>query len=98
MYIVCGIEEETQHHLFFSCLVAIKLTIKCGCRHLILGTEHLIAFGWRCHNLDLASSIKLIYYWWRLWKSRNKVIFEHLQLSIDFLARQFTFPSLNNYV
>ena len=89
MSIVCGIEEGTQHHLFFSCLVAIQLTIKCGCRHFILGTEHLIAFGWRCHNLDLASSIKLIYYWWR---------FEHPKMSIDFLARQFTFPSLNNYV
>ena len=57
MCIVCGIEEETQHHLFFSCLVAIQLTIKCGCRHFISGTEHLIAFGWHCHNLFFAEFI-----------------------------------------
>ncbi|CAN0887225.1 hypothetical protein LINGRAHAP2_LOCUS15567, partial [Linum grandiflorum] len=87
---VCGIREESLFHLFFECIVARQLSMTLNCPELLTRNHHPVSLWRQCHLRGNSYAIKLIYFWWRLWKSRNSVVFEALQHSIAALARQFT--------
>ncbi|CAN0921549.1 Uncharacterized mitochondrial protein AtMg00310 [Linum grandiflorum] len=86
---VCGISLETISHLFFSCIVAQTLASSLGCTSFIGLDRHPIIFLRSLLETDVPQTVKLTYFWWRLWKSRNLVVFEGYQYTIEVLQRQF---------
>ncbi|CAN0856556.1 hypothetical protein LINGRAHAP2_LOCUS6524, partial [Linum grandiflorum] len=85
---VCGQEVETIHHLFQRCVVAQQWGNLMGCQSFLLDL-HPIALWRRLHDDNPSQAYKLIYFWWRLWKGRNTVVFEQYQIAIPCLARYF---------
>ncbi|CAN0899642.1 Uncharacterized mitochondrial protein AtMg00310 [Linum grandiflorum] len=86
---VCNDAAESIFYLFFSCSVAKRLAIKIDATEFIISTNPVILLR-RLLLHDSPKAIKLTLFWWRLWKSRNTVVFEAFQHSIDTLFRQFT--------
>ncbi|CAN0881888.1 hypothetical protein LINGRAHAP2_LOCUS14484 [Linum grandiflorum] len=86
---VCGLEDESLHHIFTHCSVATQLAHLTGCESFIAPT-HPVVLWRRINATNPLLSCKLIYFWWRLWKARNVVVFEAYQIAIPILARQFS--------
>ncbi|CAN0846446.1 hypothetical protein LINGRAHAP2_LOCUS4459, partial [Linum grandiflorum] len=89
LFPVCNDAEESISHLFFSCSVAQQLSIRIGGAEFTSTAINLTIFLRRVLQADSAKAIQLTYFWWRLWKSRNFVVFESYQHSIETLQRQF---------
>ncbi|CAN0901108.1 Putative ribonuclease H protein At1g65750 [Linum grandiflorum] len=86
---VCSVTTESISHLFTSCIVATQLAASIDSTIFILSTSHPIIMLRRFLDHDPSMAIKLTYFWWRLWKSRNTLVFEAYQHSIDILRHQF---------
>ncbi|CAN0900718.1 hypothetical protein LINGRAHAP2_LOCUS21001 [Linum grandiflorum] len=86
---VCGMCPETISHLFFSCTIAQTLSSSLGCNNFTDHDQHPVIFLRSLLESDLREAVKLTYFWWRLWKSRNLVVFEGFQYTIEVLQRQF---------
>ncbi|CAN1240044.1 Uncharacterized mitochondrial protein AtMg00310, partial [Linum grandiflorum] len=86
---VCSNSDETLSHLLFSCLVTKSLTSSLGSDTFTCSNSHPVIFLRSLLQTDLRQAVKLTYFWWRLWKSRNIVVFEGYKYSIDVLRRQF---------
>ncbi|CAN0856618.1 Uncharacterized mitochondrial protein AtMg00310 [Linum grandiflorum] len=86
---VCYETDESISHLFTSCNVAKRLAVSIDTTTFTLSASHPIIMLRRFLDHDSSMAIKLTYFWWRLWKSRNTVVFEAYQNSIDILRHQF---------
>ncbi|CAN0873111.1 Uncharacterized mitochondrial protein AtMg00310 [Linum grandiflorum] len=86
---VCFLDGETIDHLFLSCPVALKLGAEKNCTNFIQPGVHPVNLWRRVNSACPSTSAKLVYFWWRIWKSRNAVVFEGFQHSISALARHF---------
>ncbi|CAN0906699.1 hypothetical protein LINGRAHAP2_LOCUS24405 [Linum grandiflorum] len=86
---VCLVEEESITHLLSSCSITRCLSDKTDCSSL-LEPGVLPVITWRRRYLESPLlAAKLVYFWWRVWKSRNKVVFEATQFTLDSMHRQF---------
>ncbi|CAN0847378.1 hypothetical protein LINGRAHAP2_LOCUS4943, partial [Linum grandiflorum] len=85
---VCAGSAETLQHLLCECIVPRQLGDLLGYPS-FLQNLHPVVLWRRLHQDNPRTACKLIYFWWRLWKSRNLVVFDQLQLSIPTLARLF---------
>ncbi|CAN0900673.1 Putative ribonuclease H protein At1g65750 [Linum grandiflorum] len=86
---VCLDTEETIEHLFFACPLALRLGAIIGLDPLPGASTHP-AVIWRFlmrSNPSLGPRTVLL--WWRIWKSRNLVVFERRQLQPHVLHRQY---------
>ncbi|CAN1126295.1 Uncharacterized mitochondrial protein AtMg00310, partial [Linum perenne] len=86
---VCLEEVESNEHLFMKCIMVRKLARLINIQ---IGTfEHdCVAYSWRkLFKLDLRTQIRVVFMWWRLWKSRNIVLFQKAQVHPEILAKQF---------
>ncbi|CAL1392026.1 unnamed protein product [Linum trigynum] len=90
---VCWEASETLEHMFLECLVARALWDHSGLAHLGEGLprhtfplflKKLLAV---VHNPALVMSVVAVL--WRIWRSRNWVVFEGKQFGIPALMRQF---------
>ncbi|CAN0907795.1 hypothetical protein LINGRAHAP2_LOCUS24991 [Linum grandiflorum] len=86
---VCNGADESITHLFISCVVAKQLSLLIDDTEFTNTTVNPVTYLRRMLQADLTKATRLIYFWWRLWKSRNTVVFESYQHSIDTLRRQF---------
>ncbi|CAN0907798.1 hypothetical protein LINGRAHAP2_LOCUS24993 [Linum grandiflorum] len=86
---VCLTSPETLSHLFFSCIISQSLAFSLGCDNFTGIDKHLVSFLRSLLETDLYMAAKLTYFWWRLWKSWNIVLFENYQYTVDVLRRQF---------
>ncbi|CAN0904823.1 hypothetical protein LINGRAHAP2_LOCUS23318 [Linum grandiflorum] len=86
---VCDFTDETISHLFVSCPAANQLALALGCGDFTREEVNPADFWRQLEQAEPIQTIKLIYFWWRVWKSRNVVVFENYQHSIDVLRRQF---------
>ncbi|CAN1249482.1 Putative ribonuclease H protein At1g65750 [Linum perenne] len=82
---VCEDSEESVSHLLLWCPLAFRFgSIMSIPLHLISSSNFCIV--WRkVLRLTPEQGRKIIFFWWRLWKSRNTVIF---------LSKQFLLPEL----
>ncbi|CAN1750043.1 hypothetical protein LINPERHAP1_LOCUS3908 [Linum perenne] len=82
---VCENSEESVCHLLLFCPLAARFGSVMNIHlHLVSSTKFCIVW---CKILRLSPTLgrKIIFFWWRLWKSRNTVIF---------LNKQFLLPAL----
>ncbi|CAN1226181.1 LINE-1 retrotransposable element ORF2 protein [Linum grandiflorum] len=86
---VCHAANESISHLFVSCAVAKQLSLIIDATEFTSSPTNPIIML-RCFlQTNSSKAIQLTFFWWRLWKSRNTVVFEAFQYSIDTLRRQF---------
>ncbi|CAN1244144.1 hypothetical protein LINPERPRIM_LOCUS5958, partial [Linum perenne] len=86
---VCHFADEYLEHLLFECPISMAFY------HMALLTPppfintHFVIY-WR-FILQNQRNLALVWIlaWWRVWKGRNHVLFNHAQFSIDSLFRQF---------
>ncbi|CAN0888315.1 hypothetical protein LINGRAHAP2_LOCUS15823 [Linum grandiflorum] len=86
---VCLNSKETIEHLFFACPLALRLGAITDLAPLP-GSDTHPAVTWRFlmqSNPVLGPPTVLL--WWRIWKSRNLVVFERRQLQPYVLHRQY---------
>ncbi|CAN0826558.1 hypothetical protein LINGRAPRIM_LOCUS2294 [Linum grandiflorum] len=86
---VCHSSEETVQHFLIGCTVATQLATMVGCPIFVQNDIHPVTLWRGLSRVDTRASYKLIYFWWRLWKARNSVVFNLTQFSIPNLARKF---------
>ncbi|CAL1411430.1 unnamed protein product [Linum trigynum] len=90
---VCWAESETMEHLFLDCPVAHALWDLSGLEHLGQGLpRHTFPlFLKRLMNIVNQAPLlmKVVAILWRIWRSRNWVVFEGKQYGIPVLMRQF---------
>ncbi|CAN1314989.1 Uncharacterized mitochondrial protein AtMg00310 [Linum perenne] len=86
---VCLVEEESSEHLFMRCVLALKLA-KC-LQIQIQNFEHeCVVYSWRkIFKLSQSVQVRVLLFWWRLWKSRNEVIFNKKQSILETLTEQY---------
>ncbi|CAL1378948.1 unnamed protein product [Linum trigynum] len=91
---VCWEATETPEHLFLDCPVARALWGAAGLEHIGEGLpRHTFPLFLKrvmalVHQPDLFMAIVAIL--WRIWRSRNWVVFEGKQYRVDALMRQFS--------
>ncbi|CAN1840830.1 Uncharacterized mitochondrial protein AtMg00310 [Linum perenne] len=88
---VCWEEEETIEHLFFECILTLKVAKECN-----LPVQEYkgpsFVYAWRkLAREDMSLRVSFILFWWRLWKSRNLVVFKLTQDSAEKISIQFFF-------
>ncbi|CAN1746099.1 Uncharacterized mitochondrial protein AtMg00310 [Linum perenne] len=88
---VCWDEEETIDHLFFDCILAIKVAKVCN-----LPIQNYkgpsFVYAWRRLSREhMSLRVSFILFWWRLWKSRNLIVFKFIQDSLEKISEQFFF-------
>ncbi|CAN1315043.1 Transposon TX1 uncharacterized 149 kDa protein [Linum perenne] len=88
---VCLRQPETLEHLMFKCTATRRFFATTSLDlNAIPHTHPAIVWRWiQCRCPQDANLWVLA--WWRIWKSRNWVVFEKFQTSILALNRQFTF-------
>ncbi|CAN1172032.1 Putative ribonuclease H protein At1g65750 [Linum perenne] len=86
---VCWKYEETIEHLLMYCILASKLATITGIPlNSFKGPNIVIA--WReIMQKRVVSPQKVLIFWWRLWKSRNEVIFNFKQIHPKILKECF---------
>ncbi|CAN1126729.1 Putative ribonuclease H protein At1g65750 [Linum perenne] len=87
--LVCREGEESVEHLLLFCPITLLLANSLQIPVHNFQTQH-IAIAWRSilgKEDNLAE--KFTIFWWRIWKSRNNVVFEHTQTSLTKLKFQF---------
>ncbi|CAN1141599.1 Uncharacterized mitochondrial protein AtMg00310 [Linum perenne] len=86
---VCGMSDESTSHLLLFCPLAVRLADLIGIPiALILSTNFCIV--WRkVLRLSQPEGKKIIFFWWRVWKSRNVVVFQAKQTLLPGLQIQF---------
>jgi hypothetical protein len=85
---LCGIEPETPNHLCLHCPFAKQVWtdltrwLNLSMLHSVLMTGTIYSFWRKCRNkVDKRLRRKfdgiIIYFWWNLWKERNRRTFQH---------------------
>lgn len=82
----CWLAEESEHHLFFECVYARQIWRASGLSSLIINNTTTTLEEKIDVCLQICSSTRFTHfqdlpYWilWRLWKSRNVLIFQNKQ-------------------
>ncbi|CAN1225604.1 Uncharacterized mitochondrial protein AtMg00310 [Linum perenne] len=86
---VCHSPDESLEHLLFECPISLAFYRMARLTPPPFINTHFVIY-WRAilqHQNNLAPVWILA--WWRVWKGRNHVVFNHAQFSIDSLYRQF---------
>ncbi|CAN1279426.1 Putative ribonuclease H protein At1g65750, partial [Linum perenne] len=86
---VCHLADESLEHLLFECPISMAFYRMARLTPLPFINTHFMIY-WR-FNIQNQSNLAPVWIlaWWRVWKGRNHVIFNHAQYSIDSLFRQF---------
>ncbi|CAN1177238.1 Putative ribonuclease H protein At1g65750 [Linum perenne] len=87
--LVCHSAVETLEHLLFECPISLAFYHMARLTPPPFINTHFVIY-WRSilqHQSNLAPIWVLA--WWRVWKGRNHVVFNHAQYRIDSLFRQF---------
>ncbi|CAN0878687.1 Uncharacterized mitochondrial protein AtMg00310 [Linum grandiflorum] len=88
---VCLAGEESIEHIFLLCPLAIRLYSMVDLPYQTIHNSSII-ITWRKtwqQNSDLA--IHYLILWWRIWKSRNKVVFDYSQIHPMVLLEQYKY-------
>ncbi|CAN1290498.1 hypothetical protein LINPERPRIM_LOCUS20730 [Linum perenne] len=86
---VCHLADESLEHLLFEC--PISMTFYRMARLTpppFINTHFVIYWRFIIQNQSNLAPVWILA-WWRVWKGRNHVVFNHAQYSIDSLFRQF---------
>ncbi|CAN1335068.1 Putative ribonuclease H protein At1g65750 [Linum perenne] len=87
--LVCREEEESVEHLLLFCPITIRLTNILKIPVHDYQTQHM-ALAWRLIiKREDNSAERFTLFWWRIWKSRNTVVFEQSHTSLITLKFQF---------
>ncbi|CAL1383383.1 unnamed protein product [Linum trigynum] len=90
---VCWEPVETLEHLFLSCRVAVDLWNRSGVTGVdgMAGVSNFALFFRSMVEQDDGTEriVRMVALLWRIWKSRNWVVFEHIQYDLTCLVRQF---------
>ncbi|CAN1731992.1 hypothetical protein LINPERHAP1_LOCUS1430 [Linum perenne] len=83
---VCLVEEESSEHLFMRCILAKKLA-----KYVKINTHpydpDCVIYSWRkLFRYNMKIQVEILLLWWRIWKSRNNVIFNRAQTLPDILG------------
>ncbi|CAN1292424.1 Putative ribonuclease H protein At1g65750 [Linum perenne] len=87
---VCHLAEETIEHMLFDCPVSLAFYRMARLTPPLYLNTHF-AIYWKFilqHHLNLAPVWVLA--WWRVWKCRNHVVFNHSQFRIEAMFDQFS--------
>ncbi|CAN1848025.1 Uncharacterized mitochondrial protein AtMg00310 [Linum perenne] len=88
---VCGMEDESIDHLFLRCILVSKLGLLCNLPMASFNAPSFV-YTWReILKTTPALANSFIIFWWRIWKSRNTVVFEFKQVIPEILRNQFHF-------
>ncbi|CAN1128838.1 Uncharacterized mitochondrial protein AtMg00310 [Linum perenne] len=86
---VCLVEEESSEHLFMKCILACKLA-QCLQIQTHVFEHDCLVYSWRkIFKLNQKIQVRVLLLWWRLWKSRNDVVFNKKQWRPEILIEQF---------
>ncbi|CAN1164931.1 Uncharacterized mitochondrial protein AtMg00310 [Linum perenne] len=86
---VCLEEEESSEHLFMRCILAKKLAQLLNIQIHVFYHDS-VAYSWRIlFKMNQQYQVKILIFWWRLWKSRNNVVFTKSQQFLETLYWQF---------
>ncbi|CAN1772524.1 Putative ribonuclease H protein At1g65750, partial [Linum perenne] len=87
---VCHLEDETVEHLLFGCFVSRRFYALTNLQPIPYETSHM-CLAWR-HILQTSPLLGPVWVvaWWRIWKSRNHVVFNATQFRIHVMFRQFS--------
>ncbi|CAN1816233.1 Putative ribonuclease H protein At1g65750 [Linum perenne] len=88
---VCWDGEETIEHLFFDCILAIKVARLCN---LPINMYKGPSFVYSCREIvkePMDVRVSFIIFWWRVWKSRKLVVFRSVQDFPEKITDQFFF-------
>ncbi|CAN1730043.1 Uncharacterized mitochondrial protein AtMg00310 [Linum perenne] len=86
---ICYAAPESVEHLLLHCVVSRRFLHMCSLHPPDLGDTH-IAIYWKT-ILFTQPQFKDVWVlaWWRLWKSRNRVVFDRAQTRLEFLFQYF---------
>ncbi|CAN1186841.1 Putative ribonuclease H protein At1g65750 [Linum perenne] len=86
---VCLEEVESNEHLFMKYIMARKLARLINLQIDTFEHDCVAYSGRKLFKMDQRIQIRVVLMWWRLWKSRNIVLFQKAQLLPKILAKQF---------
>ncbi|CAL1363306.1 unnamed protein product [Linum trigynum] len=91
---VCGGAAETLAHCFFDCWIALELWELLGYNHILAQIRLChVAIGWRRIFFDAGLSkveiSRLVFLYWRLWKSRCSATYDGIQYFSHVLSRHY---------
>ncbi|CAN1126225.1 Uncharacterized mitochondrial protein AtMg00310, partial [Linum perenne] len=86
---ICYAAPEIMEHLFLHCMITQRFLRMCCLTPPDLG-DTLISIYWKAILLS-QPHLKDIWVlaWWRLWKGRNRVVFDKAQTRLEFLFQYF---------
>ncbi|CAN1758518.1 Putative ribonuclease H protein At1g65750 [Linum perenne] len=89
MCLVCFEGPETIEHLLLHCRISQCFLRMCSLHPPNFGDTH-ISIYWK-HLLAFQPQLQQVWVmaWWRIWKSRNRVVFEFAQTRLEVLFQQF---------
>jgi hypothetical protein len=97
---LCNAAPETPTHLCLECPftqnVWMHLTSHLGRQDLQIAASHTISAWWRrlLHSFDKKQKAKfdrlMLYFWWNIWKERNRRIFQSNSLEVAEVAQLIT--------
>ncbi|CAL1363270.1 unnamed protein product [Linum trigynum] len=90
---ICSTGPETLRHTFLHCRVAVELWELVGLTYLRVQVAHShIAIGWRWFFFDagipVAIITRLVFLYWRIWKSRCSTAYDNTQFLPSTMFRQ----------
>ncbi|CAN0913485.1 Putative ribonuclease H protein At1g65750 [Linum grandiflorum] len=88
---VCLEGEESLEHIFLLCPLAIRLYSMTDLPYYIIHNPCIIITWRKIWQMDPVLAIRFLVLWWRIWKSRNKVIFDHTQTHPLILLEQYKY-------
>ena len=99
----CGMDGETENHLFFICpharfvwAVSDFLVPRVGFSSSIFQNIHLLLQGKK--NFNIPTDLRKVFPWllWRIWKNRNGLIFEGMEFEALTVVRK-AFDDMNEW-
>ncbi|CAN1817985.1 Putative ribonuclease H protein At1g65750 [Linum perenne] len=76
---VCGMEDESIEHLFLRCILVSKVATLCNLPMTSFNAPSFV-YTWReIMNNSPSLATSFVIFWWRIWKSRNTVVFQFKQ-------------------
>ncbi|CAN1163874.1 hypothetical protein LINPERHAP2_LOCUS25246 [Linum perenne] len=78
---VCAYTDETVSHLLLSCLLAVRFGAMMNTPLQAILSSNFCVVWRRVTQLPPLMGKRIIFFWWRIWKSRNQVVF-HSKLTL----------------
>ncbi|CAN1764879.1 Uncharacterized mitochondrial protein AtMg00310 [Linum perenne] len=88
---VCWDEEETIEHLFFDCILTLKVARDCNLPIQSYKGPSFVYAWRRIAREHMSLRVSFILFRWRVWKSRNLVVFKLTQDFPEKISKQFFF-------